>query len=116
VVRVRQTLEVGAQKRLGEIRRPEPALYEQGGECIGDVQLRRQRPRRICVSLLRDNPARWDHSLAYNNTPQASQPSIVAPRWISALRCVGTAVKQLPHELPCSGKIASGALPRRMRS
>src|SRR6266576_3386727 len=102
-LRVGEPLEIGAQKRFGEIRGPESALDENGRERIGNAQLRCQRPRRAGISLSRNNPAGRNHSLAYNNTPQASQPSIVAPRWISALRCVGTAVKQFPHELPCNG-------------
>ena len=102
-VRVGQALEVRAQERLGEIRRSQSALYENGRECVRDAQLRRQRACRVRICMSRDYPAGRDHSLAYNNTPQASQPSMVAPRWISAFRCVGTAVKQLPHELPCNG-------------
>ncbi len=104
-VRVGQALEIGAQEGFGELRGPEAALHQNRRERVRYAQLRRQHARRVRVGLSRHNPAWWGgvHSFAYNNTPQASQPSIVAPRWIKALRCVGTAVKQLPHELPCSG-------------
>ncbi len=114
--RIGEAFELGTEERLGECGRREAALYQDGGERFGDVQLGGQRAGRRGVGRSRERPAGGNHSLLYNRTPHASQASIVAPRWISARRCVGTAVKQLPQEPPCRAKSASGALPRRMRS
>ena len=115
-VRIRQTLQVGSQERLRECRGRDAALHQDRGQRFGNPQFGRERLGGRRIGRGGEDPARGNHSLAYNNTPHASQPSIVAPRWISARRCVGTAVKQLPHDPPCNGKTASGALPRRMRS
>ena len=111
-----ETLEVRAEERFGELGRGEPALHEEGGERLRDVEVGREGRRELWIGRRRDRPAGGDHSGAYSSTPQASQPSIDAPRWIRARRCVGTAVKQWPQASPCSAYNASGALPRRIRS
>src|SRR5438067_600343 len=111
-----ETLEVRAEERFGELGRGEPALHEEGGERLRDVEVEREGRRELWIGRRRDRPAGGDHSGAYSSTPQASQPSIDAPRWIRARRCVGTAVKQWPQASPCSAYNASGALPRRIRS
>jgi len=114
--RIGEAFELGAEERLGERRRAEAALHQDGGERLGDVQLGGQRAGRRGIGWRGERPTRGNHSLEYNRTPQASQASIVAPREIRARRWVGTAVKQLPQEPPCSANNGSGALPRRMRS
>src|SRR5213593_1878428 len=98
-----QSLEIGSEKRLRGFGGNQTALHQNRGQRLGDPELGCERARRVGIRVGCENPPGRNHSLAYNNTPQASQPSMVAPRWISALRCVGTAVKQFPHELPCNG-------------
>src|SRR5204862_1953636 len=114
--RIGQALELWAEKRPGELRGGEAALHQDRRQGLGDVQVGGEGGREPRVGGRRDGPASGDHSRAYNSTPQASQPSIDAPRWIRARRCVGTAVKQWPQASPCSAYNASGALPRRIRS
>src|SRR5207244_11270003 len=67
-------------------------------ERLRDVEVGREGCRELWIGRRRDRPAGGDHSGAYRSTPQASQPSIDAPRWIRARRCVGTAVKQWRSE------------------
>src|ERR1051326_7915888 len=78
----------------GEVRRREAALHQDRGQRLGNVEVGGERRRETRVGRRRDRPAGGDHSRAYSSTPQASQPSIDAPRWINARRWVGTAVKQ----------------------
>jgi len=113
---VTQAGQIRPQERLGGRGRGVAALHQQCRERQGDVQLRGQRLRRVGIGRRGDGPARGDHSAAYSSTPQASQPSMEAPRWMRTRRWVGTAVKQCPQASPCSAYSASGALPRRMRS
>ncbi len=102
-VRVRKPLEVGAEKCLGALGRGEPTLHENRGERFGDVEVGREGRGEPWIGRRRDRPAGGDHSGAYRSTPQASQASIEAPRWIRTRRCVGTAVKQWPQASPCRG-------------
>ena len=91
---VGEALEAGPEERLGALGSREPALHQDGGQRLRDMQLVGERGREAGIRRRGDCPAGGDHSLAYSSTPQASQPSIDTPRWISARRCVGTAVKQ----------------------
>ena len=78
--RVREPLEVGAQEGFRMLGRGEPALHQDGGERLGDVEVRCEGRGLLRVGRRRDRPAGGDHSGAYKSTPQASQPSIDAPR------------------------------------
>ena len=101
--RVAQALELGPQERFRELRGGEAALHQDGRERLGDSEIGGERGDELRVGPVRERPAGGDHSLAYSSTPQASQPSIDAPRAISARRCVGTAVKQCPQASPWRG-------------
>ena len=101
--RVAQALELGPQERLGDLRGGEATLHQDGRERLGDAEIGGERRDELRVRPVRERPAGGDHSLAYSSTPQASQPSIEAPRAISARRCVGTAVKQWPQASPWRG-------------
>ena len=115
---VAQPGQLGAQERFGGVGSAVPALHEERGEREGEMQLGRQRLRRVRIGRSRDRPTRGreNHSAAYKRTPHASQASIDAPRWTRTRRCVGTDVKQWPQASPWRAYKASGALPRRMRS
>ena len=101
--RVAQALELGPQERLSDLRGGEATLHQDGRERLGDAEIGGERRDELRVRPVRERPAGGDHSLAYSSTPQASQPSIDAPRAISARRCVGTAVKQWPQASPWRG-------------
>ncbi len=93
-MRIAQPLEIGTEERLGSLGGREAALYQDRGQRLGDVEIGGEGRGQVAVGRRRDGPPGGDHSLAYSSTPHASQLSIDAPRWISARRCVGTAVKQ----------------------
>ena len=59
-----EALELGPQECLGEVGRAEPALHQDGGEGLGDVELAGQRGRQPGVRPLGDRPAGRNHSLA----------------------------------------------------
>ncbi len=79
-MRVGEALEVGAQERFCRLGGCQPALHENRGERVGDLELRGEDAGRVRIRVRGEDPAGRNHSLAYNNTPQASHPSMVAPR------------------------------------
>src|SRR5207249_6798034 len=66
---IRETLEVRAEERFGELGRGEPALHEEGGERLRDVEVGREGCRELWIGRRRDRPAGGDHSGAYRSTP-----------------------------------------------
>ena len=61
--RVRQTLQVGTQEGLGDVRRGEAALHQDGGEGLGNPELGGERRHEAGIRALCDGPA-GNHSLA----------------------------------------------------
>ena len=62
--RIRQSLEVGAEKGLGEVGGGQTALHQDGGEWLGDVEVRHEDRRELGIGGRGHRPAGGNHSAA----------------------------------------------------